>query len=88
MPTEVLAPRVLRLTIELHVPRGLTRNIRVARVQSAADQFVTAVRALTSTVFPWADRLVVRREWSYQWWSPDTEVIQLPPNDFNDDNPE
>ncbi|GCB48264.1 hypothetical protein [Streptomyces sp. NL15-2K] len=77
------SPRVLRLTFEFHVPEGLNANIRFARIEKAAASLTAGIQALASTAFPWADRLVVRKEWSYQWWAPEADEIPLPPSDSN-----
>lgn len=82
MTTEY-SPRVLRVSFEFHVPKGLRRDVRFSRVESAVDQFVAAVQALTPTVFPWADKLIVDCDWSYRWWDPDSEEIALPSTEDN-----
>jgi hypothetical protein len=61
------SPRVLTLTFEFHIAQGLRSDVRAARIRAAADQFTVAVQALAATVFPWAERLVVTRDWSYRW---------------------
>ncbi len=38
---------------------------------------VAAVTALLPRAFPWAERVEVTRSWSYEWWTPEVEVIQL-----------
>jgi hypothetical protein len=76
------SPRVLRLTFELYIPKGLRRNIQFKRVEQAADRITGAVQGAVITAFPWADRMTVRREWSYAWadWS---EAIVLPTSEEN-----
>ncbi|GAA1658227.1 hypothetical protein GCM10009744_59310 [Kribbella alba] len=73
----VKAPRVLTISFELRVPRGLPVNIRTGRVENAISRIVGAVQGLVPTVFPWADQVIVRYDWSYRWWE-DTEKITLP----------
>jgi len=69
--------RVLTLSFELHVPEGLRANIRGARIDAAIAALQSAVQALAPTQFPWADRIVVRSEWSYRWLD-STDVITMP----------
>ncbi|CAM5237066.1 hypothetical protein [Streptomyces griseomycini] len=76
------SPRVLRLTFEFHVPVGLPTNIHGSRVTKAAEAFTSAVQALASQVFPWADRIEVRREWCYAWQDK-SETVHLPATDKN-----
>lgn len=77
------SPRVLRLTFEFHVPVGLRVNIRGERMRMAAKAFTSAVQALASQVFPWADTMKVRTEWSYAWYDEQPEPIELPATDKN-----
>ena len=76
------SPRVLRLTFEIHIPKGLRRNVQFRRVEQAADRITGAVQGAVASVFPWADRIKVRKEWSYAWadWS---EEIVLPSSEEN-----
>jgi hypothetical protein len=76
------SPRVLRLTFEIHVPKGLRRNVQFKRVEQAADRITGAVQGAVASAFPWADRINVRKEWSYAWadWS---EEIVLQPSEEN-----
>lgn len=76
------SPRVLRLTFEIHIPKGLRRNIQFRRVEQAADRITGAVQGAVASAFPWADRIKVRKEWSYAWadWS---EEIVLPSSEEN-----
>lgn len=76
------SPRVLRLTFELHVPRGLRVNIRNERRNQAVEALIGAVQGLVSQVFPWADKMRVRHEWSYAWWD-ETVERPLPPTEKN-----
>lgn len=76
------SPRVLRLTFELHIPKGLRRNIHFKRVEQAADRITGAVQGAVMTSFPWADRIHVRREWSYAW-ADSSDEITLPPSEDN-----
>ena len=76
------SPRVLSITFQFRVPEGLRANIRGKRLDAALNTFVTAVRSLASTAFPWADRITVTSNWSYVWWE-DQQVIVLPPTDEN-----
>ncbi|RZU28297.1 hypothetical protein EV284_6463 [Streptomyces sp. BK022] len=79
-------PRVLRLTFEFHIPRGLRTNIRNDRRESAVASLISSVEALAHRLFPWADRMTVRQEWSYAWVDR-TETITLPENDLNTRKP-
>ncbi|WP_328940358.1 hypothetical protein OG259_00695 [Streptomyces sp. NBC_00250] len=72
------SPRVLRITIELRVPVGLRKNVRFERVKTAAEAFKSAIQALAGQVFPWANEMRVRTEWSYAWYDDQPEPIQLP----------
>jgi hypothetical protein len=76
------SPRVLRLTFEIHIPKGLRRNVQFRRVEQAADRITGAVQGAVASAFPWADRIKVRKEWSYAWadWS---EEIVLPSSEEN-----
>jgi hypothetical protein len=69
--------RVLTISFELHVPEGLRRDIRGKRLDQAVDRIVGAVQGITPAVFPWADRMTVRRSWSYTWRD-ELEEFQLP----------
>ncbi|OVZ99579.1 hypothetical protein B9W64_37945 [Streptomyces sp. CS159] len=82
MPSDNDAPRVLRLTFEFHVPRGLGVNIRNQRRFSAVEALVAAVQSVAGQVFPWANRMTWRHEWSYAWWDK-TEERELPTTDMN-----
>ncbi|MFJ3145949.1 hypothetical protein ACIPJM_26320 [Streptomyces halstedii] len=75
-------PRVLRLTFEFTVPRGLRVNIRNTRRMAAVKALVAAVEALGAREFPWAQSMTVRHEWSYAWHD-ETEVRELPPSREN-----
>ncbi|MET8717380.1 hypothetical protein ABZV52_29890 [Streptomyces sp. NPDC004735] len=61
------APRVLRLTFEFHVPRGLRANIQNKPRLEAVQALIGAVQSLAGQVFPWADRMTVRHQWDYAW---------------------
>lgn len=79
--------RVLTLSFEFHVPEGLRANIRGARLEAAIAAITSAVQALAPGQFPWADRIVVRSDWSYRW-SENSSVIPLaatPDNTVADD---
>lgn len=76
------SPRVLTVTFELHVPRGLGTNIRGKRLDDAVARLTTAVQTVVANAFPWADRLVVHYDWSYRW-SEDVEEITLPATEAN-----
>lgn len=79
--------RVLTLSFEFHVPEGLRANIRGARLDAAVAAITSAVQALAPGQFPWADRIVVRSDWSYRW-SEHTSNIPLaatPDNTLVDD---
>ncbi|MGH3193251.1 MAG: hypothetical protein ACRDOL_39575 [Streptosporangiaceae bacterium] len=70
-------PRVLTISFKIHVNPRLRANVRFPRIESAADQVVAAVTALVPRAFPWAERVEVTRSWSYEWWTPEVETIQL-----------
>jgi hypothetical protein len=76
------SPRVLTISFELHVPEGLRRDIRGKRLDNAVARITGAVQSLVPAVFPWADRITFRYDWSYRWWN-DTEEITLPATDDN-----
>jgi hypothetical protein len=78
----VESPRMLRLTFEIYVPKGLRKNVQFKRVKQAADRITGAVQGAVATSFPWADRIKVRSEWSYAWadWP---DELELPPTDEN-----
>ena len=71
------SPRVLTISFKIHINPRLRANVRFPRIESAADQVVAAVTALLPRAFPWAERVEVTRSWSYEWWVPEVEVIQL-----------
>ncbi|MGY4936170.1 hypothetical protein ACWD7T_34800 [Streptomyces sp. 900116325] len=53
-------------------------------MRSAAEAFTSAVQALASQVFPWANEMKVRHEWMYAWYDHQPEEpIQLPATDKN-----
>jgi hypothetical protein len=64
------------------VPEGLRANIRGKRLDNALTSFITAVRTLAPTAFPWADRITVSSNWSYVWWEDQQEIV-LPATDDN-----
>lgn len=79
-------PRRLKLTFEFCVAEGITRNIQDKHLGTAVDKIEAAVRAIGGDAFPWADRLVVKREWNYPWWADsdyENREYKLPPNEFN-----
>lgn len=79
-------PRRLRLTFEFCVADDISKNIQDRHLERAVDKLETAVRTMAADAFPWADRLVIDREWNYAWWSDSDyahDEIQLPPNEFN-----
>ncbi|MET7499524.1 hypothetical protein OHA99_19515 [Streptomyces coelicoflavus] len=75
-------PRVLRLTFEFTVPKGLRVNIRNTRRMAAVKALVAAVEALGAREFPWAQTMTVRHEWMYAWHD-ETEERELPPSAQN-----
>lgn len=79
---DVRAPRVLTITAEFHVPEGLRRDVRAARVDAAIARITGVLEGLAATVFPWADRLVITHDWSYRW-NRGTSTIELPPSGDN-----
>lgn len=76
------SPRVLTLSFEFHVPEGLSANIRAARIETAVASMTSAIQALAARVFPWADRIEVRKQWAYVW-SSEAETLALPRTDAN-----
>lgn len=79
-------PRRLRLTFEFCVADGISKNIQDRHLDKAVDRIETSVRTMASEVFPWADRLIVDREWNYAWWSDQDYAhaeFDLPPNEYN-----
>ncbi|MEU3199621.1 hypothetical protein [Streptomyces sp. NPDC006996] len=82
MPADTDSPRVLRLTFEFHVPRGLRVNIRNDRRFIAVEALIAAVQSLAGQVFPWASKMTVRHEWSYAWWD-ETVERELPTTEKN-----
>ncbi|MFC9534436.1 hypothetical protein ACFT38_28415 [Streptomyces sp. NPDC056975] len=77
------SPRVLRLTIEFHVPVGLRKNIRWPRVETALETFTRSVQVLAGEVFPWASEMRVRHEWLYAWHDDQREPVALPATEYN-----
>lgn len=75
--------RVLKLTFEFHVPEGLNANIRSARIDSATDEMIGAIKGMTPQVFPWAKDLVVHREWAYRWLEMEPQSHTFPATDKN-----
>lgn len=75
-------PRMLRLTFEFHIAPGLKADVRSKRVRDAAARLTAAVQALAATAFPWAERLVVTKEYSYRWMAGE-EKIKLPATSEN-----
>jgi hypothetical protein len=69
---------MLRVTFEIEVPPGLRRNIQFTRIAHAVDEIKTAVEVAVRRSFPWADKIIVRPEYSYAWWNPGQETIALP----------
>jgi hypothetical protein len=47
------------------VPVSLRTNIHSDRMRAAATALTIAVRTHADQVFPWADKMNVRHEWSY-----------------------
>ena len=75
-------PRVMRLTFEFHVPAALRRNIHGSKVNTALDTLAGRVVGLAENLFPWADKVTVRKEWLYNWID-EQEEIQMPATDAN-----
>ncbi|WP_067467961.1 hypothetical protein [Nocardia amamiensis] len=79
-------PRVLKLSFEFHVAADSISNIQGRHLERAVDRIETAVRTMGADAFPWADRLVVNREWNYAWWA-NTDLAhdeyELPANEYN-----
>jgi hypothetical protein len=79
-------PRRLKLTFEFCVAQGISRNIQDRHLETAVDKIEAAVRAIGGDAFPWADRLLVKREWNYAWWADkdyEDQQYALPANKFN-----
>jgi hypothetical protein len=72
------SPRVLRITFEFRVPVGLRKNVRFERVKAAVEAFTSSIQVLAGQVFPWANEMRVRHEWSYAWYDHQPDPIQLP----------
>ena len=75
-------PRVLRLTYEIRVPQGLRTNIRATQPDKAVDRITGSVQGAVEAVFPWADELSARAEWSYVWRD-DSEDVKLTKTEQN-----
>lgn len=75
-------PRVLRLTYEIRVPQGLRTNIRATQLDKAVDRITGSVQGAVEAVFPWADVVSARAEWSYVWRD-DSEDLKLAKTDQN-----
>jgi hypothetical protein len=76
-------PRSLRISFEFSVPRALKGvNIHGNAVQKALDTMAERVIGLSEGLFPWADKVVVRKQWVYDW-TDYSEEIPLPPTDKN-----
>lgn len=84
-------PKVMRISFQIHISRGVGGNIRQLRLEKAFDTIIGAVRGLVPSVMPWADRIVVRKEWLYDW-TDTTEEYRLPRGEANtpptDDDPD
>jgi hypothetical protein len=80
MATDV--PRVLRLTYEIRVPPGLRTNIRATQLDKAVDRITGSVQGTVEAVFPWADGISARAEWSYVWRD-DSEELRLAKTEQN-----
>ncbi|WP_030881296.1 hypothetical protein OH769_11595 [[Kitasatospora] papulosa] len=76
-------PRVLRISFEFHVPRTLKGvNIRGTDVQKALNTMADRIIGLAESLFPWAHKVTVRKEFLYNW-TDDTETFDLPSNGKN-----
>jgi hypothetical protein len=51
-------------------------------LERAADRITGELQGVAISTFPWADRIKVRREWSYAW-ADQSEEIALPASDEN-----
>lgn len=80
--TETGTPRVLRISFEFHVPRALRKNIHGSRINTALDTLAGRVVGLAESLFPWADKVSVRKEWLYNW-TDEWEEIELPATEEN-----
>ena len=68
------SPRMLRLTFEIYIPRGLRKNVQFKRVERAAGRITGVVQGVVASEFPWADRIRARKEWSYAWADSSEEI--------------
>lgn len=76
-------PRRLTISFDIEVSPDLQgANIHTTRINSAVDRLKGDVRGLVPAVFPWANRIVARHEWSYPWFG-ETEVMELPATESN-----
>ncbi|MFI5822874.1 hypothetical protein ACIA8I_27835 [Streptomyces rishiriensis] len=76
-------PRVLRISFEFHVPRTLKGvNIRGADVDKALNTMADRIIGLAEGLFPWSNKVTVRKEWLYNW-TDYTDTFDLPPTDKN-----
>ncbi|MBF6176213.1 hypothetical protein [Nocardia blacklockiae] len=79
-------PRVLRMTFEFRVPEGNGKNIQDKALGRAVDKIENPVRSIAPEAFPWANEMVVRREYNYAWWSGseyENKTYDLPANEYN-----
>lgn len=79
MATERDAPRKLRLTVELEIPRGTPANVRTNRRMAAVDAMRTAVTAIAARELPPTTTVSFRHEWMYAWHDETTEPVTLGP---------
>lgn len=75
-------PRVLRVSFEFHVDRELKKNIQWGRIERALEAITQRVIGMAETVFPWAWKVTVRKQWVYNWHD-DTEIHILPSTSDN-----
>lgn len=78
-------PRALRISFEFEVPQGLRTNIRDTGYQKALDAIAERVIGWcegSEGLFPWASRVIVRKQWVYNWVD-NTKTIPLQATDKN-----
>src|SRR4051794_39642734 len=70
------SPRVLTITLQLHVPEGLRANIRGKRLETAVARIIGAVQGVVPGVSRGAAGIRPRSSWASQWFD-DPEEIPL-----------
>jgi hypothetical protein len=57
-------------------------KIRATQLDKAVDRITGSVQGAVEAVFPWADEITARSEWSYVWRD-DTEGLKLARTEAN-----